>query len=259
MVKVARNFDSFKILVMSLGMSMKALLVPMFLLLFLAVNFGTLFFYFEKDLNSTVTSIPDSIWWAIVTIATVGYGDFYPITTEGRFIACILIFVSILFMAMPLSIVGTNYINIWLDRHKQGLIERIQLTLFMLKWNKDDAKRAFQLFDQNGNGFLQLSEFSQMCRDMRVHMNVDDTIELFQALDSDGEGALRYSTFARALFPDRIWTEAELMTERTLQDTEDAKEISEEGVKQLVITMTNERMSDFKQKMSSLNFGRLIN
>ena len=44
----------------------------------------------EKDPASNIRSAEDAIWWAYVTITTVGYGDKYPVTTEGRVIAAVL-------------------------------------------------------------------------------------------------------------------------------------------------------------------------
>jgi len=44
----------------------------------------------EKDPNSNIKTAEDAIWWAYVTITTVGYGDKYPVTTEGRIIASVL-------------------------------------------------------------------------------------------------------------------------------------------------------------------------
>ncbi len=44
----------------------------------------------EKDPNSNIKTAEDAIWWAYVTITTVGYGDKFPVTTEGRVIAAIL-------------------------------------------------------------------------------------------------------------------------------------------------------------------------
>jgi len=44
----------------------------------------------EDDPNSNIKTAEDAIWWAYVTVTTVGYGDKYPVTTEGRVIAGIL-------------------------------------------------------------------------------------------------------------------------------------------------------------------------
>lgn len=44
----------------------------------------------EDDPNSNIKTAEDAIWWAYVTITTVGYGDKYPVTTEGRLIASVL-------------------------------------------------------------------------------------------------------------------------------------------------------------------------
>jgi len=44
----------------------------------------------ENDPSSNIKTAEDAIWWAYVTITTVGYGDKYPVTTEGRIIAAIL-------------------------------------------------------------------------------------------------------------------------------------------------------------------------
>jgi voltage-gated potassium channel len=44
----------------------------------------------ETDPSSNIKTAEDALWWAFVTITTVGYGDRYPVTTEGRIIAAIL-------------------------------------------------------------------------------------------------------------------------------------------------------------------------
>jgi voltage-gated potassium channel len=45
---------------------------------------------FETAAQSNIKTAEDALWWAIVTITTVGYGDYYPVTPEGRFVATIL-------------------------------------------------------------------------------------------------------------------------------------------------------------------------
>ncbi|TYL52447.1 potassium channel family protein [Agromyces mariniharenae] len=74
-----------------------------------AASYAVFFVYFialvvlnaERDApGATITSFGESIWWACVTVATVGYGDAYPVTTWGRIYAVIL-------MAGGIAIVGT--------------------------------------------------------------------------------------------------------------------------------------------------------
>jgi voltage-gated potassium channel len=52
-------------------------------------------FMFESDVNKTVGSFGDALWWAVVTATTVGYGDVSPITLEGRLIAVLLMLTGI--------------------------------------------------------------------------------------------------------------------------------------------------------------------
>ena len=59
-------------------------------------------------LNSSIILCSDAIWWAYVTMTTVGYGDKYPVTTEGRFVAAIL-------MTVGVGLFGTftAYVSSW--------------------------------------------------------------------------------------------------------------------------------------------------
>ena len=52
--------------------------------------------------------IPDSIYWAIVTITTVGYGDISPVTPWGKFIASIMMFIGYGIIAVPTGIITTE-------------------------------------------------------------------------------------------------------------------------------------------------------
>jgi voltage-gated potassium channel len=57
-------------------------------------------FVVEQGQNNSIHSVGDALWWAIVTTTTVGYGDVSPVTTEGRLIAVLLMFVGIGFIGM---------------------------------------------------------------------------------------------------------------------------------------------------------------
>lgn len=68
----------------------------------------------ENAPNSNITTAEDAIWWAYVTITTVGYGDKFPVTTEGRIIASIL-------MTAGVGLFGTftAYISSWIISDKK--------------------------------------------------------------------------------------------------------------------------------------------
>ena len=68
----------------------------------------------EKDPASNIKSAEDAIWWAYVTITTVGYGDKYPVTTEGRVIAAVL-------MTAGVGLFGTftAYVASWFVAEKR--------------------------------------------------------------------------------------------------------------------------------------------
>jgi voltage-gated potassium channel len=54
-------------------------------------------------------TIPDAMWWAIVTLGTIGYGDVVPVTPLGRVIASLTIFIGLIMIALPVGIIATAF------------------------------------------------------------------------------------------------------------------------------------------------------
>lgn len=75
---------------------------------FSVIMFGgaDLFYTFEHGINPNVTSFFDSIWWAMVTITTVGYGDIAPVTTGGRIVSMALMMLGIGFLGLTTGLVA---------------------------------------------------------------------------------------------------------------------------------------------------------
>jgi voltage-gated potassium channel len=73
----------------------------------LAFIMGTLMYLVEGD-QSGFTSIPESVYWAIVTMTTVGYGDIAPTTVIGKFIASVMMISGYAIIAVPTGIVGVE-------------------------------------------------------------------------------------------------------------------------------------------------------
>jgi voltage-gated potassium channel len=57
------------------------------------------------------TSLWDAVWWAIVTVTTVGYGDVYPKTVQGRLIGIVLMFVGIGFLSLLTASVASRFVK----------------------------------------------------------------------------------------------------------------------------------------------------
>ncbi len=84
-------------------------LVIMFLLLIMA---SALLYYAERNAQpEAFSSIPAAMWWGVVTITTVGYGDIYPITGLGRFMGAIFAVIGIGMFALPTGILGSGFVE----------------------------------------------------------------------------------------------------------------------------------------------------
>ena len=83
-----------------------------FSLLMIAVALGgTSLFLVEREANPSMQSLADGMWWAIVTLSTVGYGDITPITSVGRIVAGVLMVGGMFFLALFAGIVGHTLLN----------------------------------------------------------------------------------------------------------------------------------------------------
>lgn len=68
-------------------------------------------------------SIADGIWWAVVTLTTIGYGDIYPWTTAGRVIATILGLLGIGLVALPTGILASGFIKALKEEKRLSQLE----------------------------------------------------------------------------------------------------------------------------------------
>ena len=88
----------------------RKILVFLFSVLTLIVIFGALMFIIEGPEHG-FNSIPQAIYWAIVTITTVGYGDISPQTPLGQLVAALAMICGYAIIAVPTGIIGAELIN----------------------------------------------------------------------------------------------------------------------------------------------------
>ena len=84
------------------------------LILFLAMSVVVIYlaavgiYYFERDAQpEAFASIPHAMWWAVVTLTTVGYGDLYPVTAGGKVFTFLILFVGLGLVAVPAGIIAS--------------------------------------------------------------------------------------------------------------------------------------------------------
>ena len=141
-IRVVRLVRIFRMLkfggrVMKLDLVTKAvsesadMLGMMLLLLAITITiFSTLVYYCERGSynhylghyvrdgefdRSPFSSIPYSFWWCVVTLTSVGYGDVVPMTLAGRIIATMAMVSSVIILALPISVIGTNFTQAWTE------------------------------------------------------------------------------------------------------------------------------------------------
>ena len=87
--------------------------------------YATAVYYAEEGKNDEFNSIAAGLWWALITMTTVGYGDIYPKTELGKTLGVMCSFSGVIATALPIAVISTNYNNIYrAAKVKQRLKEK---------------------------------------------------------------------------------------------------------------------------------------
>ena len=77
----------------------------------LVLNGAVIVYLFERHApGSNIHTLGDAVWWALVTVTTVGYGDFYPVTIWGRITACFIMGTGLLTLAVLTAQVASSFV-----------------------------------------------------------------------------------------------------------------------------------------------------
>ena len=91
------------------------LILSLVLVIFLIIIASCLLFFAEHSYpteeDSKFTSVPATLWWAIVTLTTTGYGDMTPLTTIGRILSGIIMLTGVAFFALPAGIITAGFLE----------------------------------------------------------------------------------------------------------------------------------------------------
>ncbi len=104
-LKMARHTEEANLLLRAMISSRAKILVFLLGVLSLVCILGTLMYLIEGGINPGFSNIPQAIYWGIVTITTVGYGDIAPVTVAGKFLASIMMLSGFAIIAVPTGII----------------------------------------------------------------------------------------------------------------------------------------------------------
>lgn len=104
--KLMKHYSAFNILVYTIKVSIKELMLMIIFLLTGVLIFASVIFYVESE---NFENIPIGIWWALVTMTTVGYGDKVPKSEAGYIIGCVCVICGVLTVAFTVPIVVNNF------------------------------------------------------------------------------------------------------------------------------------------------------
>lgn len=140
--KMARYLSWMKLFTVSIKQSLPPLGMFTFFVAIVITVFGCFIFYLEKGVWTTVngesmyvvasgplagspsqfSSIPEAMYWCIITMTTVGYGDMFPLTTAGKLVAAAASLTGIFVLAIPITIISSNF-NREYEREKKERAE----------------------------------------------------------------------------------------------------------------------------------------
>lgn len=134
-LKLARYSPALETLGVVVLHELRPLLAALFIMLILAISASTLLYFAERAVNPAFSSVPSAMWWAIVTLATVGYGDVVPITPFGKLLGSVVAVLGLCMFALPASILASgfseemkrqNFVSTWHLVAKVPFFQRLQ-------------------------------------------------------------------------------------------------------------------------------------
>lgn len=112
LLKLTRYANALDTLVQALRSRFEEIIVSALFMLLLMLLSSSLIYYAEHDAQPDVyTSIPAAWWWSVSTLATIGYGDIYPITVAGKITAALTAIFGIGLFALPGGIIASALIE----------------------------------------------------------------------------------------------------------------------------------------------------
>eukprot|EP00095_Tigriopus_kingsejongensis_P001269 maker-scaffold149_size310270-snap-gene-1.9 protein:Tk01269 transcript:maker-scaffold149_size310270-snap-gene-1.9-mRNA-1 annotation:"hypothetical protein KGM_04614" len=125
MVRMDRRGGTWKLLGSVVYAHRQELITTIYIGMLGLVFSSFLIYVVEKDINPKFNSFADSLWWGVITLCTVGYGDAVPETWKGKMIASCCALLGISFFALPAGILGSGFaLKVQQQQRQKHMIRR---------------------------------------------------------------------------------------------------------------------------------------
>lgn len=120
--KLTRYNSAMETIVRIMKNEKDKLLYTIFIMGIMIIFASSLMYYVENPVQpEKYPNILASIWWAVTTLTTVGYGDIYPVTPFGKLLCGIIAIIGIMIIALPTGIISSGFIS-ELNNQKKTII-----------------------------------------------------------------------------------------------------------------------------------------
>lgn len=111
-LKLSRYNNSFKMIIRVLREQKEKLFITLFFIVVMILLSSSIMYFVETAVQpDKFPNIPATLWWAVATLTTVGYGDVYPITILGKILGSFIAVMGIGLIAMPSGIISAGLIK----------------------------------------------------------------------------------------------------------------------------------------------------
>ncbi|XP_041112417.1 potassium voltage-gated channel subfamily KQT member 2-like isoform X4 [Polyodon spathula] len=124
MIRIDRRGGTWKLLGSVVYAHSKELITAWYIGFLCLILASFLVYLAEKEDNKEFETYADALWWGLITLTTIGYGDKYPITWNGRLLASAFTLIGVSFFALPAGILGSGFALKVQEQHRQKHFEK---------------------------------------------------------------------------------------------------------------------------------------
>ena len=148
--KLSRHFSAMSVLLTVIKTELPTLISAIFIMLVLVVLASAGMFLVERNVQpDTFGTIPRAMWWATITLTTVGYGDVIPVTAAGKILGIFITILGVGMAALPAGIIASGF-NREVHRRREGYRTLVRDALSDGQLNQEERARLRHYSDHMG-------------------------------------------------------------------------------------------------------------